>query len=106
MWMIIIGAIVSLLVYFFERWWTAHHPVSPAQAKEAFLAEVASLRHFWMGPRRKELAGKLFDKFQKNYEANPPPTQAVPRPLTSEEALALAKKYSDGLTLTQDELKS
>lgn len=103
MWMIIIGAIVSLLVYFFERWWTAHHPISPAQARDAFIAEVGSLRHFWMGSRRKEYAGKLFDKFLKNYEANPPVSSAPF--LTQPEALGLAKKYAEGLTLTADELK-
>jgi len=106
MWMIIIGAIVNLLVYFFERWWTAHHPVNPVAAKQAFLDEVGRTRHFWMGKDRQKYAGALFDKFQSRYNSDPPVFEVSDAPLTAEQARTVAAKYAAGLTLTPDEAKS
>jgi len=100
---LVLSALVSLLVFFFERWWTANHPINPAAAKQAFLAEVGSAKHFWMGKRRHELAGKIFDKFVARFNADPP-KMATGTVLTESEASALAQKYAAGLTLTPNEL--
>lgn len=106
MWTIVIGAIVSLLVFFFERWWTAHHPINPTPAKQAFLDEVGKLRHCWMGPNRQKYAAALFDKFVARYNQAPPKMSDHDAPLTSDQAKAIASLYASGLTLTQDEAKT
>lgn len=101
---IIIGAIVSMLVFFFQRWWTAHHPIAPtAEAKAAFINEVNRPRHFWMGGKRHVYAEKLFDKFAANYAAKPQPVDAAP--LTEEQAGSLAASLAEGLTLDPDSLE-
>lgn len=105
MWAIIIGAIVNLLIYFFEQWWTNNHPWHPAQYRAAFLNRVSGIRYFWMGRDRVKKASLLFDKFQKNYEASPPPPGLTNGPkLTKGNASFYAKKYATGLTLTQAEM--
>lgn len=95
---IIIGAIVSLLIFFFEQWWLAHHPIKPtAEAKQEFLRKLRSFRYFWMGPDRAAYGGILFDKFVANYEKNPP--MATASALTADQAKQLAKTYASGLSL-------
>lgn len=105
MFLIIVGALVGILVFFFERWWTAHHPVAPtADTKTAFLAEVARPRHFWMGSKRHAMASKLYDKYVAKYNADPPIMELSTKPLTQEEAHAIATRYSLGLTLDPTEI--
>lgn len=100
---LIVSAIINILVYFFERWWTAHHPIDPSPAKAAFLGEVGKLRHFWMGPNRQKYAEKLFDKFAQNYKAAQGGYLVSDSPLCREEARLLATKLCKGLDLTTEE---
>lgn len=104
MWTIIIGAIVNLLIFFFERWWTNSYPYDPAQYRANFMDEVNSLRHFWMGPDRAKYAGLLFDKFEANYKAAPPVISDQDGLLNQAYASFHAKKYARGLTLTYQEV--
>lgn len=102
---IIIGAIVSMLVYFFQRWWTENHPIVPKddEAKKMFVAKVARPRNFWMGPKREEYAGKLFDKYVQKLKDRP--IQRVSHiPMSEDEAGIYAATYAEGLTLEPDEL--
>lgn len=103
MFTIIIGAIVSMLVFFFQRWWTAHHPIAPnAEAKAAFIAQVERPRHFWMGVRRGEYAGKLFDKFAAKYAERAHQVKAA-SVMSEEEAGSLAAEIAKDITLTENE---
>lgn len=105
MWPIIIEAIISLLIYFFEKWWSKSQPFSPSQYREAFLSKVTSIRYFWMGPQREVYAALLFDKFQANYDADRPPAACfLDRRLSPDEATGFAKKYAKGLTLSPSEV--
>ena len=100
MWTIIIGAIVSLLIFAFEQWWTHNHPARPTpQQRAQFIAQVGAWKYFWMGPKRAEYAGKLFDQFVVNYDAAPPGFQAGDAPLSQSQAKYLAQKYAAGLVL-------
>jgi len=101
---IILGAIVSMLVFFFQRWWTAHHPITPSpEARAQFVSDIERPRHFWMGKKRGDYAGKLFDKFKANYEAKIHQVKAASI-LSEEEAGELAASFAEGLTLTPEEL--
>jgi hypothetical protein len=106
MFTIIIGAIVNLLIWWFEQWWKNKHPAQPGpKEKQAFLTEVSRFKHFWMGPNRHKYAAALFDKFAAKYQANPPVVELSDAPLSAKEAAGFANKYAKGLTLTSDEVK-
>lgn len=102
MFMIIVGALVSMLVFFFQRWWTANHPLTPTpEAKAAFLAEVDHPRHFWMGEKRRQMAEKLFDKFAAKASRELPSRSEE---LTEEDAGVLAANIAEGVTLDPAEV--
>lgn len=96
---IIIGALVNILIFFFEQWWTNHHPVNPAPTKAAYLAEVGKWKYFWMGPNRVKYASQLHDKAVARFVANPPVVELSSAPLTQDSAHKLANAYCGGLTL-------
>lgn len=104
MWTIIIGAIINLIIWFIQQYWTNHPPVDPTPAKTAFLDHMGKVRYFWMGTDRKKYADKLFDKFTASYKAKPPVVTLSDKPLNSDLAKGLAKEYAHGLTLSPDEI--
>lgn len=103
MFTLIIGAIVQLLIFFFERWWTAHHPADPATAKTAFITHVAKPRFFLLGHKRTLYADMLFDKFRANYMATDAARTYGNTPLTEEAAKALVQRCIKGVTLSETE---
>lgn len=104
MWPIIVTALINLLIYFFEKWWTNSNPYPPSMYRGAFLDEVSSIKWFWMGTSRVKYAGLLFDKYQANYDADKPPGVCFGVPLPKEAASMYAKKYAIGLTLSPTEV--
>lgn len=100
---LVLSAIVTLLVYFFERWWTAHHPTAPTpDAKAEFLAQIGKPRHFLLGKKRRLYASLLFDKFAARY-AEIGGKYDAGLICSQPQAAALAKKCAEGLTLSAAE---
>ncbi len=100
MWTILIGAIVNLLIFFFQRWWASKHPTAPGkQERAAFLAEVNSKWRFKLVPQatREKAANQAFDQFAENYNLNPPVIDLDGAPLTQDQAKLLAQRYADGI---------
>ena len=99
-WTILIQAMVSLLVFFFEQWWKKHHPTAPDEsARKAFLMHVNSKLRFKLVPKakREQAANYVFDRFAKNYAANPPKVLLSDAPLTEDEAKGFAAQYARGI---------
>jgi len=105
MWVQIIMAIVNLLIFFFEQWWKNHHPTSPAQARALFVAQVSSIRYFYLGRKRGQIAGIVFDKAMARYDADPPVFNLSDAPLSENDASVLAYKYASGITVDPSEIK-
>jgi len=99
-WSILLQAVVSLLVYFFEKWWSGAHPTPPNE--EARLAFIGTVHGSWKlmvfgKSLREKAANYAFDQFAANYKANPPVVELSDAPLSESEARGFAAIYAKGI---------